>query len=97
MEEQANGVDDKEIMNEFTDRIFNYYSDYMYENYYSEDNDEEILAPFDDTRSVKYYNNSSDNKIHDVDYILSTIIGSISGMGAVIPAALIIFSKNKII
>ena len=95
MKEQEKGIDDKEIMNIFIDRIFNYYSDYMYENYYSEDNDEEILAPFDDTINVEYYNNTSDNEIHDVDYILSMLVGSISGMAVAIPSSLIKNKKNK--
>ena len=95
MVDQQIGVDDKEIMNEFIDRVFDYYSDYMYENYYSTEDDGDMLAPFDDTKNVEYINRSGEDiKIHDIDYILSTLVGSISGMAAVIPAALLLSKKR---
>ena len=92
-----NGKDNKVIMNKFIDRIFNYYSDYMENNYYSEDNEEEILKPFDDTKDVSYVNYYAENiKKHDVNYILSGIVATLSGsMATIVPASYILLNSRK--
>lgn len=90
------GIDDKEIMAAFTEAVFDDYAGYMSENYCSEDNDEEILAPFDDTKTVVYYNMPyGNNKVHWVDYFFSSMTGYLCGVFSVLLFSHRLFRKNR--